>query len=78
MESAYMVKNGKEPDFTNHAKIRDDEPFIDVLDYIFLNKGSWNVSSVDPIVLRDEIGGPLPNDDEPSDHVAIAADLTTV
>jgi len=71
-----MVANGREPDFTNYAKIKEDEPFIDTLDYIFMSKcGSWEVKSVDDIVGREDMKGPLPNDDEPSDHVAIAADL---
>lgn len=33
-----------EPDFTNHSRIKDDEPFIDTLDYIFLG----NSMAVDP------------------------------
>ena len=36
MESAYVRVNGEEPNFTNHARIKDDDPFIDTLDYIFV------------------------------------------
>ncbi|GMI31093.1 hypothetical protein TeGR_g13446 [Tetraparma gracilis] len=75
--SAYAVKNGREPDFTNYAKVKDEEPFIDTLDYIFMSKEGdcWTVDAVDDIVHRDDMAGPLPNDEEPSDHVSIAANL---
>ncbi|CAM9771725.1 unnamed protein product, partial [Hapterophycus canaliculatus] len=35
LESAYRQVDGKEPDFTNNAKVEDWDPFIDTLDYIF-------------------------------------------
>ncbi len=74
--SAYQEALGSEPDFTNYAKIKNDDPFIGTLDYIFLSKGcGWKVKSVDSIPHRDDVKGPFPNDEEPSDHVAIAADL---
>lgn len=84
MDSAYFAADGKEPDFTNYARIRDDDPFIGTLDYVFLSKktkygtGEWKVSKTDKIVNRDEIDGPLPNDSEPSDHVAIGVDINIV
>jgi len=76
MRSAYATKNGNEPDFTNYARVKEDDPFIDTLDYILLSD-EWKVNSVHPIPHRDESGGPFPNLDrgEPSDHVLIAADL---
>lgn len=74
MRSAYTDFNGKEPDFTNYSRCKEQEPFIDTLDYIFLSK-EWKVTGVKPIVQRDEAGGPFPNADEPSDHVLIRADL---
>lgn len=75
LRSAYKVLNGVEPDFTNYAKTVDSPMFIDSLDYIFMSD-EWNVESVEKLSHRDEIGGPLPNKDEPSDHVLIAANLT--
>jgi 2',5'-phosphodiesterase len=84
MSSAYRLANGKEPNFTNYARIGEQEPFIDTLDYIFLGNSNndvggkkWSVKSVKPLPHRDEAGGPFPNLDrgEPSDHVLIAADL---
>jgi 2',5'-phosphodiesterase len=87
MKSAYQIKEGSEPNFTNFARIKDDEPFIDTLDYIFLSSSSssndkeddsdWKVNSVKSLPHRDEAGGPFPNLDyqEPSDHILIAADL---
>lgn len=74
MRSAYSELNGKEPDFTNYARIKEDDPFIDTLDYIFLSK-EWKVTAVKQILHRDEAGGPFPNEQEPSDHVLISADL---
>ena len=76
MRSAYAVSGHGEPDFTNYARIRENEPFIDTLDYIFLSD-EWNVVDVKKLVKREESGGPFPNLDfkEPSDHVLIAADL---
>jgi 2',5'-phosphodiesterase len=89
MKSAYQIKEGSEPNFTNYARIRDDEPFIDTLDYIFLSSNSsndkddgsdWKVHDVKSLPHRDEAGGPFPNLDylEPSDHLLIAADLELI
>lgn len=74
MRSAYALKNGKEPDFTNYAQSRDSEPFIDTLDFIFLSN-EWSVSDVIELPHRENANGPFPNLDEkePSDHVMIAA-----
>jgi 2',5'-phosphodiesterase len=76
MASAYAVSDHGEPDFTNYSRSRDNEPFIDTLDYIFLDK-RWTVNGVLPIGKREESGGPFPNldKDEPSDHILIAADI---
>jgi len=73
MRSAYAVA-GSEPDFTNYARVQENEPFIDTLDYIFLSK-EWKVASVKEIMNRVDVNGPFPNAKEPSDHVLIAADL---
>lgn len=77
MRSAYAVKNGKEPDFTNYARVKESEPFIDTLDFIFLSDG-WDVDNVMELPHRDEAKGPFPNLDvnEPSDHVMIAASIS--
>ena len=75
LRSAYAVCGG-EPDFTNYARVREDEPFIDTLDYIFVS-AEWQVLDVLPLPHRDAAKRPFPNLDEsePSDHVMIAADL---
>lgn len=65
----------KEPDFTNHARAREDEPFIDTLDYIFVSSHGITVDSVLPLPHRDDVEGPFPNESEPSDHILIAANL---
>ena len=79
MRSAYAVASedgATEPDFTNYARVKEDDPFIDCLDYIFLSD-SWKVKNVKALPHRDDSGGPFPNLDhgEPSDHIMIAADL---
>jgi len=74
MRSAYAVSDHGEPDFTNYAQIKEDDPFIGTLDYIFLSE-EWKVSSVKEIVHRNDANGPYPIESEPSDHVIIAADL---
>jgi len=77
MRSAYALKNGNEPDFTNYAQSRDGDPFIDTLDFIFLSD-EWKVDSVLELPHRSNSNGPFPNLDvsEPSDHIMIAASLT--
>lgn len=74
MRSAYADKDGMEPDFTNYARIKENDPFIDTLDYIFLSP-EWKVQSTKSIVNRSIANGPFPNAKEPSDHVMIRADL---
>lgn len=74
MESAYARVNGEEPNFTNNAQIKDDEPFIDTLDYIFVTD---DVEVVDVLELphRDDVKGPFPTETEPSDHIMLAATI---
>jgi 2',5'-phosphodiesterase len=74
LRSAYKVANGCEPDFTNHAQIRNEEPFVETLDYIFMSP-EWVVDAVEPLPHRDQVVGPFPTASEPSDHILIAADL---
>ncbi len=76
MRSAYAESEHGEPDFTNYARVKENEPFIDTLDYIFMSD-EWRLVDVKKLVKREESGGPFPNLDfnEPSDHVMIAADL---
>lgn len=77
MRSAYAVAgDGEEPDMTNYSRVREEEPFIDTLDYIFLSD-EWRVNGVRELPHRDDANGPFPNLEygEPSDHVMIAADL---
>jgi 2',5'-phosphodiesterase len=92
LKSAYFTKYGKEPDFTNYAKVKEDPIFIDTLDYLFYSSSSSSSSSVekeggggsievkDVLALpnRETVPGPLPNDEEPSDHLLMAADFTIV
>lgn len=75
LRSAYATYQGKEPKFTNYAQVRNNPVFIETLDYIWLSK-AWQVNSVLPLPGLKEVDGPFPNEIEPSDHIAIAADLT--
>ena len=74
VQSAYAVAKGTEPDFTNYARVREQEPFIDTLDYIFVGQ-SIRVREIVELPHRSEAAGPFPNAIEPSDHILIAADL---
>lgn len=77
MRSAYAESEHGEPDFTNFARVRENDPFIDTLDFIFLSD-EWKVMDVKKLVKRELSGGPFPNlnVNEPSDHILIASDLT--
>ncbi|KAL3944345.1 MAG: hypothetical protein SGBAC_001592 [Bacillariaceae sp.] len=77
MRSAYAESEHGEPDFTNYARAKEDEPFIDTLDYIFCSD-HWDIDGVVPLPKREDAQGPFPNLDvsEPSDHILIAADLS--
>jgi endonuclease/exonuclease/phosphatase family metal-dependent hydrolase len=74
MESAYARVNGEEPNFTNNAQIKDDEPFIDTLDYIFVTD-DIDVVEVLELPHRDDVKGPFPAETEPSDHIMLAATI---
>ena len=75
MRSAYAIAQGREPDFTNYAKVRNEEPFIGTLDYIFLSK-EWEIIRVEPLPTVGSVNGPLPNRTQPSDHILIAAQIS--
>jgi mRNA deadenylase 3'-5' endonuclease subunit Ccr4 len=77
MRSAYKEYYGREPEFTNWAQTKDDPPFIDTLDYIFLSE-KWKIEAVDRLPLKEELKGPLPTENEPSDHLQISANVTLI
>jgi endonuclease/exonuclease/phosphatase family metal-dependent hydrolase len=72
--SAYAQALGREPAFTNYSKIKDHEPFCDTLDYIWLSR-EWSTVSVRPLPTLVEVGSPLPNEHDPSDHLLLAAEV---
>ncbi|CAN0432619.1 unnamed protein product [Ectocarpus sp. 12 AP-2014] len=74
LQSAYKQVDGKEPDFTNNAKVEDWDPFIDTLDYIFHTPGITAIKVL-PLKHRSEVNGPFPVSEEPSDHVILAAEF---
>ncbi|KAM3575102.1 hypothetical protein VYU27_003015 [Nannochloropsis oceanica] len=80
LKSALKVKWGQEPDFTCHsyADRETGERFCEPLDYIFLSP-EWRV--VDAVQLQSKkdalnLPCPFPDQDEPSDHVMLWADLS--
>jgi mRNA deadenylase 3'-5' endonuclease subunit Ccr4 len=75
LRSAYRVKNGKEPDFTNHARVGDDPVFTDTLDYIFLSP-HWSVEKVVELPAQADLKELFPNALEPSDHLLLGARLS--
>lgn len=75
--SAYVVARGKEPAYTNCTINKlSSGPFVGTLDYIFLSH-HWDVASVDilPEHYKEEDFCPLPTLEQPSDHLAVAAEL---
>lgn len=76
MRSAYHECNGEEPSFTNNAHngALNTESFIGTLDYIFLSE-NIEVISVKDTPSMDDWKGVYPDENEPSDHVLIAASL---
>eukprot|EP00596_Hydrurales_sp_CCMP1899_P007359 CAMPEP_0119053312 /NCGR_PEP_ID=MMETSP1177-20130426/74351_1 /TAXON_ID=2985 /ORGANISM="Ochromonas sp, Strain CCMP1899" /LENGTH=201 /DNA_ID=CAMNT_0007033235 /DNA_START=620 /DNA_END=1225 /DNA_ORIENTATION=+ len=75
MKSAYKEKDGKEPEWTNWSKVKEDEPFRDTLDYIFMSD-DWAVDSVVKLPDSKDMVGPLPIAQEPSDHLLLSATLS--
>jgi hypothetical protein len=74
-----VVGNGKEPEFTNHARIKGQDTFTETLDYLFLSPG-WSVKGVMPCATRKDVEGkgPYPNAEEPSDHIMIGSTFQPV
>ena len=82
MVSAYVAAGVSEPEFTNLAVTKfnkpDEPPFCETLDYIFLSSGDWSAQYARPLPRKAEVLAKVssyPTADEPSDHVAIYADL---
>lgn len=77
LKSAYQELLGKEPDFTNYAKVKDKDPFMDTLDYIWVSP-QWQVQEVVNLPKKEEISSFLPNEDQPSDHLLLGAELSLI
>ncbi len=54
--------------------MKEQPIFCETLDYIFYSPG-LRVESVLPLSRREAVKGPFPSEEEPSDHVLIAAEL---
>ena len=75
VRSAYKEILGSEPEYTNNAVVRDQEPFIETLDYVFVSE-HWDVNGIEELGKKEDITGPFPDVNEPSDHVLIAANVS--
>lgn len=75
LTSAYKAHQGVEPNMTNWGQTQESPPFIGTLDYIFLSE-EWSVAGVSKLpTIEEGLVGPLPTEDEPSDHLLLSADL---
>lgn len=80
MRSAYALASADErtePAFTNNAWVGETGPaFRETLDYIFLSR-EWAVRAVRPLPPLGSLGDGefYPSEDEPSDHLMLAAEL---
>jgi CCR4-NOT transcription complex subunit 6 len=70
LASAYSLCTGTEPAYTNYTST-----YQGVLDYIFVSEGLLTALSVHEVLPPDAVGAPLPNPQQPSDHVSIAVNL---
>lgn len=74
LASAYAAVHGAEPEFTNHAQVGDQQPFVECLDYIFVSP-AVRVLQADALPAKLDVSGPYPTELEPSDHVLLAATI---
>lgn len=76
MRSAYVDMTGEEPEYTNaaHNGALNNDSFIGTLDYIFLSD-EWKVKEILETPKRESLEGVYPDDEQPSDHLMIAATL---
>ena len=87
MRSAYVTAWGREPEFTNFAHTGEvgnvggstSLPFCETLDYIWLSE-EWSVRDVESLPSKESLTAQsllsYPTEDEPSDHLLLAASLT--
>uniref|UniRef100_A0A6T1E2S6 Endonuclease/exonuclease/phosphatase domain-containing protein n=1 Tax=Alexandrium monilatum TaxID=311494 RepID=A0A6T1E2S6_9DINO len=77
MVSAYCRFHGSEPLFTNFAQTSGhSEPFVETLDYIWYTPDGFSVVACPELPKRrEDVAGPFPNRQEPSDHVLLGATL---
>mmetsp|Transcript_69986 Transcript_69986/g.227847 ORF Transcript_69986/g.227847 Transcript_69986/m.227847 type:complete len:98 (-) Transcript_69986:76-369(-) len=59
-----------------HAICGQDAPFIETLDYIWFSPNGLSVVDCPKLPLtKEEVSGPFPNVQEPSDHLPLRATL---
>jgi len=76
LRSAYREQHQKEPLFTNFAQTGGEaEPFVECLDYIWISEALTVVGCPKLPATKEEVSGPFPNGQEPSDHLPLRATL---
>lgn len=75
VRSCYKEIMGEEPEYTNNAVVRDQDPFMETLDYVFVSD-HWTVNGIEELGKKSDLTGPFPDVNEPSDHVLIAANVS--
>lgn len=72
MRSAYREVLGTEPELTNWSHMGNNGEFVGCLDYIFFTHGLQPMTVVE-IPPKEQLKGPFPSAEEPSDHLLVGA-----
>lgn len=76
LQSAYKAFYGQEPLFTNYTlPAKGQEPFAATLDYIWFSPERLRVVACEKLPQKEDVKGPFPSEDEPSDHLPLHANL---
>jgi 2',5'-phosphodiesterase len=81
VRSAYRDCLGEEPEYTNNAWVKGQAHFVETLDYVWVSD-EWNVHGVLDVAgpgSKEAVlasGQPFPAEEQPSDHVLLAANLS--
>ena len=77
LASAYALRNGEEPAFTNFCISGHQTRFEETLDYIFVSEDSVGVTATTALPSAEDYADvvSLPTEEEPSDHLLIGATL---
>lgn len=74
LQSLYaLAGSGQEPEITTFT-----DTFAETIDYIFALQGSCDLSALvcTPVPTKAQLAGPIPSEQEPSDHLPLCAQLS--